>query len=168
MNENFGYWEDEEDDVIGTYNPSDEDSDSDANEMTDGPDNNELRLGFVRFVGVENGGVNVYELIFTHESMIDSFWGENFNIQPASLTSSLFPDQQYVSKVAMVKTIMQLKTIGDCGCFSVQDAMDGCVCLAYQDLTHEEEYPDYRLVLQFGETYGEVEEKLAECRLHMK
>ena len=78
MNENFGYWEDEEDDVIGTYNPSDEDSDK----MTDGPDNNELRLGFVRFVGVENGGVNVYELIFTHESMIDSFWGENFNIQP--------------------------------------------------------------------------------------
>ena len=167
MNEDFGYWEDEEDEVIGTYMPPEDDSEGYAENNVDGLNNEDLRLGFVRFVGTESGGINIYELIFTHVSMIDTFWGEHFNQQPASLCISLEPLQEYVSKVGKIRTVMKLNTIGECGCFSVQDAMDGCVCLAYQDLTHEEEYPECRLVLHFGETYEEVEHKLAQCRVHM-
>ena len=39
-------------------------------------DDDDLCLGFVRNVGVESGGLNVYELIFT--AFKDEFWGINF------------------------------------------------------------------------------------------
>lgn len=172
MNEDFGNWKDEKDDVLFEVSNPGEDysfdhSGVDSGENDDTYDNEigELRLGFVKFVGTESGGINIYEIIFT--AFIDEFWGEGFNYQPAALCNNLEPQQRYISKVVKIRTIIRLNTICDSGCFSMQDCMDGCVCLAYENLQGYEEYPDYRLVLNFGETYDEVEHKFAEKRIFL-
>ena len=53
------------------------------------------------------------------------------------------------------------------GCFSMQDCMDGAVALAWQSLLHEDSYPEYRLIFKFGESYDDVESKLAMCHILM-
>ena len=46
--------------------------------------------------------------------------------------------------------------------------MDGVVSLAYQSLEGLDEYPeDGRLYLMFGESYKDVERKLAVCHILM-
>ena len=45
--------------------------------------------------------------------------------------------------------------------YSMQDARDKIVALAYEDLTDCEEYPEpYRLVFYYGEDIESIEEKL--------
>ena len=94
MNEDFGNWEDEKDDVLFEANNPGEDysfdhSGVDSGENDDTYDNEigELRLGCVKFVGTESGGINIYEIIFT--AFIDECWGVGFNYQPSVTTSNL-------------------------------------------------------------------------------
>ena len=47
-------------------------------------------------------------------------------------------------------------------CFGMQDAMDGIVAIAYENMDSYETYPeDGRLFFMFGETFEDVERKLA-------
>ena len=47
-------------------------------------------------------------------------------------------------------------------CFGMQDAMDGIVSIAYENMDAYESYPDDgRLFFMFGESLDEVERKLA-------
>ena len=125
-----------------------------------------MYLGFINFIGTEIDGYNQYEFIFTTHP--DEFWGENFNYKPAGLCNGLEPDRKYVQKIVVIKTLINLDLIQDSGCFSVQDCMDGVVSLAYQDLDGLDEYPEEgRLFLNFGESYNDVERKLAMCHILM-
>ena len=61
---------------------------------------------------------------------------------------------------------IKLGLIQESCCFGMQDAIDGVVCLAYEDISGYEEYPeDGRLVLNYGILLEEVEEKLAQKNL---
>lgn len=120
----------------------------------------ELKLAFVKYVGEETGGLNVYEFIFTEH--INSFWGVNFEYKPAGLCNELIPSETYIDKIHRIKMNIKLSLIQDSYCFSFQDAIDGIVALCYEDIDDYEEYPkDGRLVFKFGEDYNEVERKLA-------
>ena len=135
-----------------------------SSDIEDEIDTEDLKLGFVRLIGTETGGLNIYELIFTY--FIDEFWGEGFNYQPAALCNNLEPEQKYISRIYKIKTAIKLNTIGECGCFSMQDCMDGVVSLAYESLLGLDAYPEEgRLVLQFGDSYEEVREMLAKKRI---
>ena len=67
----------------------------------------------------------------------------------------------------MIATIKRLSTIIPFGlaqrntCFSMQDCIDGVIALAWEDLSDYDEYPEPRLIFQFGESFEEVEDKLA-------
>lgn len=123
-----------------------------------------LYLGFVRLIGQEIDEYYCYEFIFTESP--GTFWGEDFDYKPCGLCNSLFPDEKYVDKLIKVKTKIKFDLIQDSLCFGFQDCADGAVALAYENIDSYDEYPsDGRLVLHFGESFDEVEEKLAKKKI---
>jgi hypothetical protein len=47
-------------------------------------------------------------------------------------------------------------------CFSMQDCIDGCVAMAIENMDDYENYPDDgRLFFMFGDSFDDVEKKLA-------
>lgn len=122
--------------------------------------NEELKLCFVNVVGMEEDGKYRYEFIFTDD--IDNVWGENFDEKPAGLINNLMVDEQYKTETHVVRTKIKFDLVQHCCCFGMQDCMDGIVALAYENIDDYESYPDDgRLVFKFGETYFDVESKLA-------
>lgn len=120
---------------------------------------NETVLCFVKSVGTDIEGNNLYEFLFTEEP--DTFWGDGFENMPASLRSGLTPMEGSYSIVRTVKTSLKLCLATESCCHSMQDCIDGVIALAYEDISTYDEYPDEgRLVLHFGNTYDEVELKL--------
>ena len=121
----------------------------------------ELYLGFVKLIGQETDGLNRYEFIFTDN--IDEFWGEDFDIKPAGLCNDIAPDDKYMSEIHIVRTTMKFDLAQKCNCFSMQDCIDGCIALAWENIDDYEEYPEDtgRLVFNFGEPFDEVERKFA-------
>lgn len=123
-------------------------------------DNSQLYLGFIRLIGTEADGVYNYEFIFTNN--IDEFWGENFEYKPCCLCNDLIPNDEYITEIHKIKTKIKFDLVQDNCCFSMQDCMDGIISLAWENIDEYEEYPeDGRLVFNFGESYDEVERKLA-------
>ena len=123
-------------------------------------DNDQLYLGFIRLIGTEADGVYNYEFIFTNN--IDEFWGENFEYKPCCLCNDLIPNDEYITEIHKIKTKIKFDLVQDNCCFSMQDCMDGIISLAWENIDEYEEYPeDGRLVFNFGESYDEVERKLA-------
>lgn len=121
---------------------------------------NEYKLGFINLVGTENDGNYLYELIFTDNP--DEFWGDGFEYKPCCLYKGIKPDEKYAVEVVNIRTEIKLELIQDNCCFGMQDALDGIVAIAYQSLDGLDEYPeDGRLYFMFGETFEEVERKLA-------
>ena len=120
----------------------------------------EQYLCFIRLIGEENDGYYRYEFIFTNR--IDEVWSEDFNQKPACLVNNLMVDDEYISEIHIVKMKVKLDLIQNNCCFSVSDSYDGIVALGWQNLDDETEYPeDGRIFFNFGETYKEVENKLA-------
>ena len=109
---------------------------------------------------MEEEGKYRYEFIFTDD--IDNVWGENFDEKPAGLINNLMVDEQYKTETHVVRTKIKFDLVQHCCCFGMQDCMDGIVALAYENIDDYESYPDDgRLVFKFGETYFDVESKLA-------
>ena len=123
-------------------------------------DDSQLYLGFIRLIGAESDGIDNYEFIFTKN--IDEFWGENFEYKPCCLCNDLIPNDEYITEIHKIRTKLKFDLVQDNCCFSMQDCMDGIISLAWENIDEYEEYPeDGRLVFNFGESYDDVERKLA-------
>lgn len=117
-------------------------------------------LLFVRLIGEENDGYYRYEFIFTDNP--DEAWGEDWEHKPAGLVNDLIPSDEYITEVHIVKTKIKFDLIQNNMCFGMQDAMDGIVSIAYENMDAYESYPeDGRLFFMFGESLDDVERKLA-------
>jgi hypothetical protein len=121
--------------------------------------NEQLFLGFVRYVGQEADKRYVYELFFTHDK--DNVWGDDFGELPASCAAELVPYDDTYDCIKRLKTDFRMITIPESTQFSVQDAIDHCTCLAYEDVA-EKKYPELRLIFQYGEPIEEVEHDLVQ------
>ena len=118
--------------------------------------NDNITLCFVRTIGNDVDGNNLYELFFTEES--DTFWGDGFEYMPASLVNELTPNEDSYSVVKTIKTNLKLSLATESCCHSMQDCIDGIIALAYEDISGYDEFPDEgRLVLHFGDSYSDVE-----------
>ena len=123
-------------------------------------DESEVRLGFIRLIGEESDGYYRYEFLFTEN--IDEFWGENFEYKPAGLINGLIPEDKYIDEIHIVKMKIKLDLIQNSCCFGFQDCTDGIIALAWENVDDYDEYPeDGRIFFRFGETFREVENKLA-------
>lgn len=120
----------------------------------------ELYLGFVHYVGVEDDGKYRYEFIFTDKP--DDFWGDDFEYTPCSIVNNLMPAERYKTETHILKTEFKFNLVQDNSCFGMQDCMDGCIALCWY--INEEDRNDY-LVFMFGETFDDVSVKLAEKNL---
>ena len=113
-----------------------------------------LSLCFIRLVGMEGNGCYRYEFMFTNN--IDETWGEDWEQLPAALVNDMKPSDEYVTEVHMALTNMQLSLAQENACFGMQDCIDGIVSLAWCV------NGNYEIHFNFGETFDEVEKKLAE------
>lgn len=128
--------------------------------------NNLLKLCFIRYIGKTSDNKNIYEFFFTENE--DDFWGENFEYMPCGLCNDITPNEDAYSKIYTIETDIKLCIITDSCCFSMQDCLDGVVALGWQDLSVLEEYPDEgRLILNFGDSYNDIETQLAERNILM-
>lgn len=112
-------------------------------------------LCFIKLIGEENDGYYRYEFIFTDK--IDEAWGEDFNVKPACLVNNIMINKEYIYEVHIVKTKIKLELLQDNCCFSVSDAMDGIISIAWS-----ENLDDNFMRFDFGETLENVQKKLAE------
>jgi len=120
----------------------------------------QINLCFIRLIGEENDGYYRYEFIFTDN--IDEVFGENFEYKPAGLVNDLIPSDEYITEIHIVKTKIKFDLVQNNMCFGMQDCMDGIVALAFENIDEYENYPeDGRLFFMFGESFDDVERKLA-------
>jgi hypothetical protein len=119
---------------------------------------NNQYLVYINKVGVNYLGNNIYEFLFASD--IEEIDGEDWNIYPASIGNVSPPELSLLSSVAKVETDIDLSVINDSDTFSVWDATDGVIALAYEDISEYDEYPDSRLVFSFGEPLESVQQTL--------
>ena len=114
------------------------------------------KLIFVNGLGPNYKGDNIYEFIF---SDTDDVWGESWESKPAN-QYPLPPDMKYIKKVGVLKnTNIKLELIQNSDFFSMVDALDDIVALAWET---EENETKKRLVFKFGESEQQIKDKLYE------
>lgn len=124
-------------------------------------DEENLFLLFVKYIGKESDGINVYEFLFGNEEEKQNFFGQDFEIKPSGLVTNLQPYENSYSVVKKVRIDMDLDLAQDNLCYSFQDVFDGVCCLASQNIDSLDEYPkNGRLVLNYGERLIDVDNKL--------
>lgn len=127
-------------------------------------DNQEIKeentyLVFINPLGIDSYDRYIYEFLFSEEP--ENVWGPDWHVSPAKLSNNLLPEPTTYSIKRILKTTINLRTAQKSSCFSMQDCIDGIVALGYEDISKLEEYPEDRVVFNFGEKYIDTENKLA-------
>lgn len=112
-------------------------------------------LIFVNGLGPNYKGDNIYEFIFSDSLDV---WGESWESKPANQYPQP-PELKFVKKVGVLKnTDIKLELIQNSDFFSMIDAMDDIVALAWE----QDDSKQKRLVFRFGEKEQEIKDKLYE------
>lgn len=112
-------------------------------------------LIFVNGLGPDYKGDNLYEFIFSDELDV---WGDRWEAKPCGSYPQP-PELNYIKKVGVLKnTDIKLELIQNSDYFSMEDAMDGVVALAWET----ESLNSKRLVFTFGEEESKIKDKLYE------
>jgi hypothetical protein len=113
-------------------------------------------LVYINGLGPNYKGDNLYEFIFSETIDV---WGENWDSKPAN-QYPLPPSIEYVSKVGVLKnTDLKLELIQNSDYFSMVDAMDDIVALAWENSDDDRKK---RLSFRFGEQEQRIKDKLYE------
>jgi len=110
-------------------------------------------LIFVNGLGPNYKGDNLYEFIFSDELDV---WGESWESKPSNGYPNP-PELKYIKKVGVLRnTIIKLELIQNSDFFSMVDAIDDVVALAWES----DEENKKRLVFRFGQSEQEIKDKL--------
>ena len=113
------------------------------------------KLIFVNGLGPNYKGDNLYEFIF---SDVLDVWGEYWESKPSN-GYPLPPELKYIKKVGVLRnTDIKLELIQNSDFFSMMDAMDDIVALAWE----ADDQIKKRLVFRFGQTEQEIKDNLYE------
>ena len=113
-------------------------------------------LVFVNGLGPNYKGDNIYEFIFSDSLEV---WGESWESKPCNSYPSP-PELEYIKKVGVLKnTEVKLELIQNSDFFSMEDAMDDVIALAWES---ENTNGMKRLVFRFGEEEKTIKDKLYE------
>ena len=113
------------------------------------------QLIYVNGLGPNYKGDNIYEFIF---SDTEDVWGDSWERKPANEYPSP-PELKYIKKVGVLRnTDLKLELIQNSDFFSMTDAMDDVVALAWES----EDDSKKRLVFRFGESEQKIKDKLYE------
>ncbi len=112
-------------------------------------------LIYVNGLGPNYRGDNLYEFIFSDSLDV---WGDSWDNKPSNGYPGP-PELQYIKKVGVLRnTELKLELIQNSDFFSMIDAMDDVVALAWES----EDENKGRLVFRFGQTEQEIKDKLYE------
>lgn len=112
-------------------------------------------LIFVNGLGPNYKGDNIYEFIFSDSLDV---WGESWESKPSNSYPAP-PDLKYIKKVGVLKnTDIKLELIQNSDFFSMVDAIDDVIALAWEN----EESNTKRMVFRFGEEESTIKDKLYE------
>ena len=113
-------------------------------------------LIYVNGLGPNYKGDNLYEFIFSDSLDV---WGDSWESKPSNGYPTP-PELQYIKKVGVLRdTDIKLELIQNSDFFSMMDAMDDVIALAWES---EEIDNKKRIVFRFGETEEAVKDKLYE------
>ena len=126
---------------------------------------NDLFLVFVNLVGNDVNGDQIYEFIFSSQTI--GIEGQDWDQMPASIGEITPPDKSMIEKIRHLRTNrIQLDLAQKCTSFSMWDAIDGVIPLAWENsvdyVSKYGNYPENRLIFRFGETEKDIITKLAE------
>jgi hypothetical protein len=113
-------------------------------------------LIYVNGLGPNYKGDNLYEFIFSDTLDV---WGESWDNRPSNGYPQP-PDLKYIKKVGVLRdTDVKLELIQNSDFFSVIDAMDDVISLAWES---DDENVRKRMVFRFGTPEQEIKDKLYE------
>jgi hypothetical protein len=113
-------------------------------------------LIYVNGLGPNFKGDNIYEFIFSDEQEV---WGENWDSKPCNGYPSP-PELQYIKKVGVLKdTKVKLELIQNSDYFSMIDAVDGVVALAWEE---DDTVKQPRMVFRFNDEEKKIKDLLYE------
>ena len=115
-------------------------------------ENNSLHLVYINPIGKDSNNLYEYEFFFSETP--DIVWGQDWNIACPAACENTLPDPETYSEVKTLKTEIPLFCVPQNTCFSLQDCIDGIVCLGFFE--HEKKM----IVFKFGEKYKDVMEKI--------
>jgi hypothetical protein len=113
-------------------------------------------LIYVNGLGPNYKGDNLYEFIFSDSLDV---WGEAWDNRPSNGYPQP-PDLKYIKKVGVLRdTDVKLELIQNSDFFSVIDAMDDVIALAWES---DDDNIKKRMVFRFGTPEQEIKDKLYE------
>jgi hypothetical protein len=113
-------------------------------------------LIYVNGLGPNYKGDNLYEFIFSDTLDV---WGESWDNRPSNGYPQP-PDLKYIKKVGVLRdTDVKLELIQNSDFFSVIDAMDDIIALAWET---DDDNIKKRMVFRFGVPEQEIKDKLYE------
>jgi hypothetical protein len=113
-------------------------------------------LIYVNGLGPNYKGDNLYEFIFSDSLDV---WGDSWDNRPSNGYPQP-PDLKYIKKVGVLRdTDVKLELIQNSDFFSVMDAMDDIIALAWET---EDETNQKRMVFRFGVPEQKIKDKLYE------
>lgn len=117
----------------------------------------EFYVVYVKHIGVDIDYKNIYHIFCSNkpEEVFAEGWGE---VPACNVNRALMDinDDMY-QHIVEVKTVLQLDLAQDCCCFSMQDARDNILALAYENIDYAETYPEPRIVIHFGDLIDDIE-----------
>ncbi len=118
-----------------------------------------LYLIYIHEIGFDHEGKYFYEFIFS--DAIVNIDGDGWDSYPASGNPNA-PNSDVIKQVGKIELDNGLLVAQDNEQFSMWDAIDGVIPLAWENIDGLEEYPENRLVFPFGMTLKDVKDKLYE------
>jgi hypothetical protein len=113
-------------------------------------------LIYINGLGPDYKGDNVYEFIFSDEQEV---WGEGWDSRPCN-GYPLPPEIKYIKKVGVLKdTDVKFQLIQNSDYFSMIDAVDGVVALAWEE---DEDVKKPRMVFKFNDEEQKIKDLLYE------
>ena len=92
-------------------------------------ENNNLHLVYINPIGKNSNDLFEYEFFFSETP--DIVWGQDWNIACPAACENTLPDPETYSEVKTLKTEIPLFCVQQNTCFSLQDCIDGIICLGY-------------------------------------
>ena len=92
-------------------------------------ENNSLHLVYINPIGKNSNDLYEYEFFFSETP--DIVWGQDWNIACPAACENTLPDPETYSEVKTLKTEIPLFCVQQNTCFSIQDCIDGIICLGY-------------------------------------
>jgi hypothetical protein len=120
----------------------------------------ELYLIYVNVLGSDWKDEFLYEFIFS--DTLEGVDGDDWDIYPANGLPSP-PHRHLIKAVGVLTTDIKFDVIQNSSLFSVWDAIDDVIALAWENIgQYTDEYPERRLRFKFGQKIKSVEDSLYE------